>query len=140
MCFYAKNRNKEPDARNVQQRNQRQTIITMNPSIPNYSDVTTSFPPQTKKRGRGNKIIVGTVVKSNVGDLEEDIREGFSRRLWKEMTGMVQEVVGNRRYLLRFQYGLKKNMSSKQLTILVVRSEVEEEIEVKEVEMIPEVS
>ena len=46
--------------------------------------------------------MVGTVVKALVGELEEDIREGFSRRLRKEITGMVQVVLGNRRYLVRF--------------------------------------
>ena len=55
------------------------------------------------------------------------------------MTGVVQEVVRKRRYLVRFQDGLEKEMSSNQLTIVVVRSEVEEDIKVREVEMIPEV-
>ena len=52
--------------------------------------------------------MVGTVVNSKVGDLEEDIREGFSRRLRKDMTGLVQEFVGKRGYLVRFQDGLEK--------------------------------
>ena len=55
------------------------------------------------------------------------------------MTGIVQEVVGNRRYLLRFKDGLEKEMFQKQLTIVVVRSEVEEEIEVREMDIITEV-
>ena len=84
--------------------------------------------------------MVGTVVKAKVGELEEEIREVFSRRLRKEMTVAVQEVVGKRRYLIRFQYWLDKDMPLNQLTIVVVRSEVEEEVEVREVEMVPEVS
>ena len=40
---------------------------------------------------------------------------------------------------MRFQYGLEKEMLSNHLTIVVVSSEVEEEIEVREVDMIPEV-
>ena len=52
--------------------------------------------------------MVGTVVKSKVCDLEEEIREGFLRGLRKEMTGVVQEVVGKRRYLVRFQDWLEK--------------------------------
>ena len=52
---------------------------------------------------------------------------------------MVQEVVGNRRYSVRFHDGLEKYISSNQLTIVVTRSEVEEKIKVREVEMIPEV-
>ena len=33
--------------------------------------------------------MVGTVVKSKLGDLKEEIREGFLRRLSKEMSGVV---------------------------------------------------
>ena len=55
------------------------------------------------------------------------------------MTGVSQEVVGKRRYLVRFNYGLDKEMSLNQLNIVVVRREVEEEIEVGEVEIISEV-
>ena len=55
------------------------------------------------------------------------------------MTGVVQEVVGKMRYLVRFQDGLDKDMLSNQLTIVVIRCEVEEDIEVREVDMIPEV-
>ena len=103
-----KNKNKEPDGRNSRQRTWRQTIITMIPSTPTAAASTTYSPSQTKKRGRGNKIIVGKVVKATVGELEEKIREGFPRRLRKYMTGVVQVVVGNRRYLVRFQDGLEK--------------------------------
>ena len=45
--------------------------------------------------------MVGTVVKANVSDLEEETREDFLRRLRINMTGMVQEVVGKRRNFLR---------------------------------------
>ena len=45
--------------------------------------------------------MVGTVVKANVGDLEEEIGEVFSRRLRKEMHSVVQYVVEKRRYLVR---------------------------------------
>ena len=38
-------------------------------------------PTQRKTRGRGNKIVVGTVVKSKIGELEKEEREGISRRL-----------------------------------------------------------
>ena len=92
-----------------------------------------------RKRGRGDKILVGTVVKAKVGEMEEDIREEFLRRLKKEMTGVVQEVVGKMRYLVRFQDGLEKEMALNQITIVVVRSEVEEDIKVREVEISPEV-
>ena len=78
-------------------------------------------------------------MKAKVSDLEEEIREGCLRRSRKEMTGVVQEVVGNRRYSVRFQDSLEKYVSSNQITILVIKSEVEDYIEVREVEMIPEV-
>ena len=52
--------------------------------------------------------MVGTVVKAKVGDLEEEIREVFLRRLRKEINFVVQEVIGKRRHLLRFQDGLEK--------------------------------
>ena len=83
--------------------------------------------------------MVETVVKANVGELEEEIREKVSRRLRKEMIGVVQEVVGKRRYLVRFQYGLENEISLNQLTIVVTRIEVEEDINVRDVDMIPEV-
>ena len=79
----------------------------MNTSITTTAAGTT-LPTHMKNRGRGNKIMVGTVVKAKVGDLEEEIGEGFSRRLRKEMTGVVQEVVGKRSYSARFQYWLDK--------------------------------
>ena len=47
-------------------------------------------------------------MKAKLGDLEEDIRKVFLRRLRKEMTGMVQEVVGKRRYSVRLHDGLEK--------------------------------
>ena len=49
--------------------------------------------------------MVGTVLKANIGFLEENIREGFLMRLRKDMTGVVQEVVGKRIYLVKFQDG-----------------------------------
>ena len=69
--------------------------------------------------------MMGKVVKANVGDLEEEIREIFSRRLRKEMTGMIQEVVWMRRYLVRLQDRLEKEMMLKKITIVVLMSEVE---------------
>ena len=83
--------------------------------------------------------MVGTVVNAKVGELGGDIREGFSKRLRKDMTSVVQEVFGKRRYLVKFQGELENYMSLNQLTIVVVSSKVEEGINVREVKMIPEV-
>ena len=37
--------------------------------------------------------MVGTVMKAKVDELEEEIREGFLRRLRREVTGMVMGVI-----------------------------------------------
>ena len=50
----------------------------------------------------GVQDVVVMVVKANVGELEEEIREDFSRMLRKEMPGIVKEDVGKRNYLLSF--------------------------------------
>ena len=54
--------------------------------------------------------MAGTVVKGKVGEMEEDIRKGFLRRLRKDMIGLLQEVVETRRYLVRFQDGSEKEI------------------------------
>ena len=46
--------------------------------------------------------MVGTVVKVKVGELEEEIREGFSRRTRKDFNGVFQGVSGKKRFLARF--------------------------------------
>ena len=40
-------------------------------------------------KDRGNKIVVGTVVKAKIGDLEEEVRVVSARRMRKEFTGVV---------------------------------------------------
>ena len=55
-------------------------------------------PPQTKNHRKGNKIMVGTVVKVKVGEPEDETREEFLEMLRKEMIGVLQEVVGKRSY------------------------------------------
>ena len=57
---------------------------------------------------RFDKILVGTEAKVNVGELEEEARERFTRRLRKDFTKMVGRVDGKKRSLMRFQYGFKK--------------------------------
>ena len=47
------------------------------------------LPTLGKMKDRGNKIVVGTVIKSNKGELEEEVREGSSRSTRKEFTGVV---------------------------------------------------
>ena len=62
-------------------------------------------------KGRGNNIVLGTVVKAKIGDLEEEVRAGSSRRMRKDFTGVVQGVSGRRRLFVRFQNGWEKNLS-----------------------------
>ena len=62
--------------------------LAMNPSIVTASSQYPS-PTQQRCRGEGNKILVGTVVKAKVSELEYDIWEGFCRQLRKELTSMV---------------------------------------------------
>ena len=55
--------------------------------------------------------MAGTVVKSKTGELEEEVREGSSRRMSKESTGVVQFVSGKKRFLVGFQDGCTNNLS-----------------------------
>ena len=48
---------------------------------------------------------MGVVVKANVGELEDEVREGFSRWTRKDLNGVVQGVSRKRRLLVRFQDG-----------------------------------
>ena len=70
--------------------------------------------------------MVGAVVRSKIGELEEEVRVGILRRMRKEMTGVVKGVSGNKRFLVSFQDGCKKNISSNQLTIVIVENIPEE--------------
>ena len=110
--------------------------MTNSNSIASYQS---PLPIEKKLKGRGDKIVVGTVVKANIGELEEELRAGSSRRTRKELTGVVQGVSGRRGLLVRFQHGCKNNMSSNKLTVMIVEKIIEEkEPEVSEISEIPE--
>ena len=51
---------------------------------------------------KNRKIRVGSVVKANVGELEEITREGRTRRTRKEVAGCVQVIVGKKKLLAQF--------------------------------------
>ena len=52
---------------------------------------------------------------------------------------MVQEVSGKKRFLVRFQYGCKKDMTSNQLTVVILDNiPVEEEPTVPMITVIPD--
>ena len=69
------------------------------------------LPAEQKSKGRGDKIVVGKVVKAKISKLEEEVRVVSSRSMRKELTGVVQGVSGKSRFLVRFQNGCKNNMS-----------------------------
>ena len=77
--------------------------------------------------GRGNKIVVGTVVKAKIGELEEEVRVGSSIRMRKELTDVVQSVSVKRRFLVRFHDGCENNMSSNQLIVVAAHEILVEE-------------
>ena len=78
--------------------------------------------------------MVGTVVKSNICELEEDVRAGSSRRMRKELTGVVRGVSGRREFLVRFKDGRKNYLFLNQLTVVIVEKILEEkEPEVSEI-------
>ena len=51
--------------------------------------------------------MVGTVVKANIGELEEEVREGCLRSIRKELTGVVQGISGKKRFLVRISGWVK---------------------------------
>ena len=64
--------------------------------------------------------MVRTVNKSKIVELEEEVRSGFSRKIRKELNGVVQVISGKNRLLVRFQVWCKNNLSSNKLTIVMV--------------------
>ena len=82
--------------------------------------------------------MVETVVISKIGELEEEVREGSSRITRKELTGVDKRVSGKKSFLVRLQDGFEKNISSNQLTIVIVENIPEEkEPEVTAITNIP---
>ena len=71
------------------------------------------------------KIGVGSVVKAMVGELENITREGRSRRMRKEVVECVQSVVGKKKFLIQFEDGQKKEISSSSLVFLSSKEEVD---------------
>ena len=57
------------------------------------------LPIERKLKGRGNKIVVGTLVKAKIGELEEEVRVGSGTSMRKEFTGVVQVIFGEKEFL-----------------------------------------
>ena len=60
------------------------------------------------KKQNKMKIGVGSVVKENVGELEEITREGITRMTRKEVVGCVHVVEGKNKFIFQFEDGNKK--------------------------------
>ena len=116
----------------------RYTQLTMTTSNSIFSSQA-SLPTERKSKGRGNKIVEGAVIKAKIGEMEEEVRAGSSRRVRKELTDVVQGVSGRRMFLVRFQNGWEKNLSLNQLTAVIIEKIPEEKgPEVSEIAEIPE--
>ena len=81
--------------------------------------------------------MVGTVVKAKIGELEKEVRVGNTRMMRKELTGVVKDISGKSKFLVRFHDGCKNNMSSYQLTVMTPHEILVEEAPL--VSTIPEI-
>ena len=70
------------------------------------------------------KIGVGSVLKAEVGELEKITREGRSGRMRKGVVKCVQNAVEKKKFLVQFEYGQKKEISSCSLVLLSSKEEV----------------
>ena len=80
---------------------------------------------------------MGTVVKAKIRELEEEVRVCSSRRMRKDLTVVVQAILGKRRFLVRFHDGCKNNLSSNQLNVVAAHEILVEEAPL--VSTIPEI-
>ena len=63
---------------------------------------------------------MGMAVNAKVGNLEDEIREGFYRRPRKKLNGVVQGVYVKRKLLLRFQYGCENYLTLHQQKFVTI--------------------
>ena len=70
---------------------------------------------------------MGSIVKAMVRELENITRELRIRRMSKEVMVFVQAVVGKKKFLVQFEDGQKKEISSSLLVYLSPKEEVEME-------------
>ena len=58
------------------------------------------------------------MVKAKIGELEDEFREVFSRRLRKYFTVLMQVVSCKSSFLVKFQDGCEKYLTSNRLTVV----------------------
>ena len=76
------------------------------------SPVATITEGMKEKKRTKPKIVVGSLVKEKVRNMEENKREVRDRRISKYVVGCIQTVVGKKKFLVQFQYGQNKYMSA----------------------------
>ena len=64
---------------------------------------------------------VGYVVKEKVGELEDTTREEIRTRMKIEVVGCFHNVLGKEKFLVQFEDGQKKDMSSSLLVCFKVK-------------------
>ena len=77
------------------------------------------------KKHKNMKIGVGYIVKAKVGELENITREERIRRTRKEVVVCVQDVAGNKKFLVQFEYFQKKEIIYSSLVFLISKEEVD---------------
>ena len=78
----------------------------------------------TIKNQTKTEIGVGSIVKAKVGELEKITRQGRIRRTRKEVLRCVQSVVGKKKFIVQFEYGQNKEISSSLLVFFSLKEEV----------------
>ena len=72
--------------KNAIRRSRRSYLRNTASTMTNSNSIVSSqgpLPTEQKSKGRENKIVVGTVVKAKIGELEEEVRVGSARRMRK---------------------------------------------------------
>ena len=89
------------------------------------SPVVTIVEGMKEKKWIKKKIEVGPVVKAQVGNMGDNTREGISRTERKDTVGFLQTVVWKKKFLIQFEDGQKKEMSSCSIFFKCSKEEVE---------------
>ena len=66
-----------------------------------------------------------SVVKSKVGEMEDNTKEVRGTKIRKYVVGCVQDVVVNKKFLVKFEDGQKKDVSYSSLVFLSSKEEFE---------------
>ena len=70
---------------------------------------------------------MGSVLTSKVGGMEDKTRDGGIRRTGKEVVVCIQDMVGNKKFLVQSEDGQRRETSSTSLSYLCFKEEVGQE-------------